>query len=48
MWIYDKQALVLVNESAKSFSDLWAMVEHITKTVKSKFDVQLVVEPEII
>lgn len=48
MWVYEKQALVLVNESAKSFSDLWAMVEHITKTVNDKFGIQLKVEPEII
>jgi UDP-N-acetylmuramate dehydrogenase len=48
MWIYDKQALVLINESAKSFTDLWLMVEHIISTVNRKFGIILEPEPEII
>lgn len=48
MWIYDKQALVLINESAKSFNDLWQMAEHIIRTVYTKFGVTLEPEPEII
>jgi len=48
IWVYDKQALVLINESAKSFTDLWLMVEHIISTVNQKFGVILEPEPEII
>jgi len=48
IWIYDKQALVLVNESANSFKDLWLMAEHVISAVHSKFDVLLEPEPEII
>ena len=48
IWIYDKQALVLVNESAKSFKDLWYMAEHIIKIVDQKYKVVLEPEPEII
>lgn len=45
---YDKQALILVNESAKRFSDLWLMVEHIIKVVDQKYGILLEPEPEII
>jgi len=48
IWIYDKQALVLVNESAKRFKDLWYMTEHIIKVVDQKYKVVLEPEPEII
>lgn len=48
MWVYDKQALVLVNESATKFNDLWLMTEHIIKTVNDKFGIMLETEPEII
>jgi UDP-N-acetylmuramate dehydrogenase len=48
IWVYDKQALVLVNESAKSFKSLWFMAEHIIKEVDQKFGVILEPEPEII
>lgn len=48
VWVYDKQALVLVNESAESFSDLWAMVTHIQSEVLQKFGVSLVPEPELL
>ncbi len=47
VWVYDKQALVLVNENARSFSDLWAMVTHIQQTVMQIYGVQLEPEPEI-
>ena len=47
VWVYDKQALVLVNENAHSFSDLWAMVTHIQQTVMQIYGVQLEPEPEI-
>lgn len=48
MWIYERQALVLVNENAHSFTDMWAMVTHIQDTVRSTFNVILEPEPEII
>lgn len=48
MWVYDKQALVLVNESARSFEDLRAMADHIVATVKQKFGIELSVEPELL
>lgn len=48
IWVYDKQALVLINESANSFKELWLMAEHIIKTVQQEFGVMLDPEPEII
>jgi UDP-N-acetylmuramate dehydrogenase len=48
IWVYDRQALVLVNESANSFNDLQKMQDLITNKVKEKFGVFLEVEPEII
>lgn len=48
IWVYDKQALVLVNETATSFTDLQAMADHITKTVYEKFGIELITEPELL
>lgn len=48
IWVYDKQTLVLINESARNFTDLWLMVEHVVNTVNQKFDIILEPEPEII
>ncbi len=48
MWVYDKQALVLVNESATSFTDLQAMANHISETVYEKFGIELITEPELL
>jgi UDP-N-acetylmuramate dehydrogenase len=48
MWVYDKQALVLINESAEHFSDLKIMYEHIQKTVFNKFGIALEPEPELL
>lgn len=47
IWIYDKQALVLVNEHADSFADLQFMIDTITRAVAEKFSVVLQPEPEI-
>jgi len=47
VWIYDKQALVLVNEHAQSFADLKFMIDKVTTTVTEKFGVTLQPEPEI-
>ena len=46
--IYEKQALVLVNDGTRSFKSLMNMKEHIQKTVYEKFGVLLEPEPEII
>jgi len=48
MWVYDQQALVLVNESAKSFNDLQAMYKHIIDVVDNKYNIKLEPEPEIV
>lgn len=48
MWIYDKQALVLVNEQATSYADLEAMQATIIKAVYDKFGIALEPEPEIL
>lgn len=48
MWVYDKHALVLVNEGAQCFADLDAMVRHIQSVVEIAFGVKLEPEPEII
>ena len=48
IWIYEKQALVLVNESAKSFADLQRMVDFIKSTITDKYGIDLDIEPEII
>lgn len=47
-WIYDKQALVIVNESSTKFTDLRQMSDFVVKTVYEKFDVWLEIEPELI
>lgn len=48
IYISDKQALVLINESAKTFAELTAMVTYIQKSVKDKFGVELEPEPELL
>jgi len=48
IWIYDKQALVIVNESAKSYAQLQQMSDLIVATVNQKFGINLKIEPEII
>ncbi len=48
IWVYDKQALVLVNESAEHFSDLKVMYEHIQKTVFEQFGIAIEPEPELL
>lgn len=48
IWVYDKQALVLVNEGTGTFADLMAMVEYIQSTVQTVYGVLLEIEPEII
>ncbi len=45
---YDKQALVIVNESAHHASDLMKFRDEIIAKVKEKFSVTLVQEPELI
>lgn len=45
--VYEKQALVLVNEGSASFSDLQHMIDKVTNTVNEKFGVVLEPEPEI-
>lgn len=47
MWVYERQALVLVNENAQSFADLWHMVTYIQTAVFNAFNVKLEPEPEI-
>lgn len=47
IWVYERQALVLVNENAQSFADLWAMVTYIQKTIFDIYGVKLEPEPEI-
>lgn len=46
--VSDKQALVLINESATTFAELTEMAEHIQKEVKQKFGVDLEPEPELL
>jgi UDP-N-acetylmuramate dehydrogenase len=48
MLVSGKQALVLINESAKSFNELDEIKNIIADKVKDKFGVTLVPEPEII
>jgi len=45
MRVYDKNALVLVNESAKSYSDLAAARDEIIGRVRDKFRIQIQQEP---
>ncbi len=46
MQIYDKNALVLVNHNASSYSQLEAIREHVIETVRDKFRINLMQEPE--
>jgi UDP-N-acetylmuramate dehydrogenase len=46
--VYEKQALVLINDGTKSFKSLENMYTHIQELVNEKFGVQLEPEPEII
>lgn len=46
MKVYDKNALVLVNESASSYEELARIREHIVDTVRDRFRINLVQEPE--
>lgn len=46
MRVYDKNALVLVNESATSYQDLAAIREYIVDTVRDTFRINLEQEPE--
>ncbi len=48
MRVYDKQALVLVNDGTRSFQSLLNIKDHIQNTVYEKFGVMLEPEPEII
>lgn len=48
MATWPKQALVLVNEQAKSTADVLAFKQKIVEAVKTKFNVTLVQEPELI
>ncbi len=48
VWIYEKQALVLVNDNAKSFTDLQKMIDHIKSTSANNYGIDLDIEPEII
>ncbi|MEI6054343.1 MAG: UDP-N-acetylmuramate dehydrogenase [Candidatus Saccharibacteria bacterium] len=45
MRVYDTNAVVLVNESASSYSDLAAAREEITKIIKEKFNLEIEQEP---
>lgn len=47
-WVYDKQPLVLVNESSTSYKDLAAINDKIISTIKTNFGITLETEPEII
>jgi UDP-N-acetylmuramate dehydrogenase len=47
-WVYDQQPLVLINEKQGDFNGLIAICNHVTATVKNRFDVDLETEPEII
>lgn len=48
MAIWDKQALVFVNEKATSTAQLLAFRDAVLKAVKEKFDIDLVQEPELL
>lgn len=48
MAVWDKQALVLVNEKATSTAQLLAFRDAIIKSVKDKFKIDLVQEPELV
>lgn len=48
MYVWDKQALVFVNESATQTAQLLAFRDAVMKAVKDKFNVDLVQEPELL
>jgi UDP-N-acetylmuramate dehydrogenase len=48
MKVYDKNALVFVNESAESYRDLATFKNEITEKVREKFGVTLEQEPELL
>ncbi len=48
MGTYDKHALVVINNSAKSYQDLESFTEKIVNAVKNQFDITLEREPELI
>ncbi len=48
MAIWDKQALVLVNEKAPNTASLLAFRDAIIKAVQAKFGITLEQEPELI
>jgi UDP-N-acetylenolpyruvoylglucosamine reductase len=48
MKIYEKNALVFINESAKGYDDLAAFRQEIVDKVHAKFNVTLEQEPELI
>lgn len=48
MATWDKQALVLVNEHAKSTADLLAFKQKITDAIKARFGITLEQEPELL
>ena len=45
MRVHDKNALVLINEAAETYSDLAAAREEIIQAVYDKFHIQIVQEP---
>jgi UDP-N-acetylmuramate dehydrogenase len=46
MKVYDKNALVLINQGAESYQELFAIREHIIDTVRDMFRINLEQEPE--
>jgi UDP-N-acetylmuramate dehydrogenase len=48
MATWPNQPLVLVNENAKSSTDLFTFRDHIIKTIEDKFDITLTQEPELL
>lgn len=47
-WVYDKQALVIINESGESFEALKKTYQHVQDTVYEKFKIMLEPEPELL
>ncbi len=48
MAIWNKQPLILINENAKSTSDLLKFKDRIVESVRFKFQVELIQEPELL
>ncbi len=48
MYVWDKQALVFVNEKATQTAQLLAFRDAVMKSVKEKFNIDLVQEPELL